>query len=63
MTEKPEEENEAFELWCYNTWEVVNGISVPVLTTLMYRVCNRDHEKFDEAMRIIRMAFEAGAKQ
>lgn len=28
---------------------------VPALTTLLLKVCDRDHKKFDEAVRIIKL--------
>lgn len=31
------------------------GGPVPAMTTMLFRVCNQDAEKFDEASRIIRL--------
>ena len=25
----------------------------PAMTTMLFKVCNRDHDKFDEAMRLV----------
>jgi len=34
----------------------------PALTTLLYRVCDGDHDKFEEATRLIELFMKAAVK-
>lgn len=38
---------------------VLNGSPVPAVTSLLFRVCDRDQERFDEAVRIVRLFISA----
>lgn len=59
------EDDPDFERWCYTATDdrhMIDGSPVPMLTTLIYRVCNGDAEKFGEALHIVRSAFDAGKR-
>jgi hypothetical protein len=36
-----------------------DGMPVPAITTLLYKVCQNDHQLFDEAVRLMRLMMEA----
>lgn len=55
-----ETENAAFDRWCFATKDARTGL--PMLTTLLYAVCDNDRKKFEEAMDILQKAYEAGQK-
>jgi hypothetical protein len=59
-----EENSEAdFDRWCFTATDdryLIHGRPIPMLTTLLHRVCNGDAEKFEEALHIMRFAFDAG---
>lgn len=55
---------EAFDRWCYSATDdrvMLDGKPMPILTVVLHRVCNNDPTRFDEAVRALRAAFEAGA--
>jgi hypothetical protein len=57
--------NPAFEHWCYTTTDdsaLIDGRPVPLLTTLIYRVCNGDQDKFRDVLKALQAAFEAGQR-
>lgn len=37
---------------------LIEGLSVPALTTLLYRVCDNDERRFEEADRLVRLFIE-----
>ncbi|MBX9860659.1 MAG: hypothetical protein K2Y20_13895 [Sphingomonas sp.] len=45
----------------------IDGKPIPAMTSLLFEVCNNDTERFDAAMRLVRLfcdkAFELGAQQ
>ena len=45
----------------------IDGKPIPAMTSLLYEICGNDTERFDAAMRIVRLfcdkAFELGAQQ
>lgn len=47
-----------FDAWTYTAKDPTTGM--PFVTTLLYRVCDQDGTKFDEAVRILKAAYEAG---
>jgi hypothetical protein len=53
-----------FENWCLTaTSEIVrDGYPLPWVTVLLHRVCDNDVKKFNEALDILRVAFEAGVR-
>lgn len=38
---------------------LLNGQPIPVLTSFLYRVCDTDTERFDEAMRLVELYLRA----
>jgi hypothetical protein len=50
--------NPEFEQWTYTGKDPQTNM--PWVTTMLYRVCGQDGDKFDEAVRILQAAFEAG---
>lgn len=63
MTDLPK--NEAFDRWCFTAMDervrFDDGKPLPVLTVVLHRVCKNDHRAFEEALRALQTAFEAGA--
>ncbi len=57
-------ERSAFDHWCLTAVDPnvppLDGHSIPLLTTLLHRVCHGDQARFHEALRIMQIAFEAG---
>ena len=56
-------ENTAFDEWCFTATDdrtLIDGKPIPMMTTLLYRVCDNDRKKFEEAIRLLQAAFEAG---
>lgn len=58
---------EKFNGWCLtaasdSTYEIKPGVRVPLplLSVLMYAVCDGDGRKFQQATKIMQTAFEAG---
>ena len=57
--------NQVFDMWCFTAtdprvkWE--DGKPMPLLTVVLHRVCGNNPAKFEEAVRALRAAFEAGA--
>lgn len=54
---------DAFDQWFFRAVDptvTVDGRPVPVATTLLYRVCREDQALFEEALRLLRIAFEDG---
>lgn len=63
MADKPN--NSAFDRWCYTAIDdrmQIKGKPVPLLTTLLYRVCGEDQDKFDDVLSALQAAFEAGQR-
>lgn len=61
MTDK-----EAYMTWCLTATDpdfCIEGKPVPVITTLLYRVCVGDAVRFREADRILEEAFNAGVAE
>lgn len=55
--------NEEFDKWCLTAKDPKYEhqlTPVPYVTTMIYKVCGGDNNKFDEAIRILKAAFEAG---
>jgi hypothetical protein len=53
----------AFDAWCFAAMDEtveLDGRPMPLLTTLIYRVCGNDLQRFDEALRIVKAAYSAG---
>lgn len=63
MTDLPQ--NEDFDRWLFTAQDerinLDDGKPVPVMTTVLYRVCGNDPKRFEEACRALQLAFEAGA--
>lgn len=62
MTDEPQA-NPAFDRWTLRAKDDrhrLHGEPVPLLTTVLYRVCDNDEKRFEEAIRAMRLAFEAG---
>lgn len=60
-----EPSNPAFERWCYTTKDdsvLLGSRPAPLLTTLLYRVCDNDQAKFDDVLKALQSAFEAGQR-
>jgi hypothetical protein len=58
---KSDQEN--FDRWLYSAVDdrhMVDGKAVPLLTTLLYRVCDGDGRKFEDVTKALQAAFEAG---
>lgn len=57
-------ERSAFDRWCLTATDPnippLDGHPIPVLTTLLHRVCQGDQARFQEALRLLQIAFEAG---
>lgn len=54
-----------FDRWCFTATDPKSPTQsgyhrAPVITVLLFKVCGNDHEKFEEATRLLRIAFEAG---
>ena len=47
-----------FEKWFYNARDPATNM--PYGTHLLYKVCDNDGPKFDEGVRLLEIAFEAG---
>lgn len=41
----------------------IDGRTVPVITSLLYVVCDGNSPRFDEAMRLMQLAYNAGFKE
>ena len=45
----------------------IMGSPVPAMTSVLYNVCGRDHDKFDEAVRLVELfmlaAYEKGKSE
>lgn len=41
----------------------IGGVPVPALTTLLYQVCGKDAEKFEEACRLVGLFIEQARKE
>lgn len=54
------EENPDFEKWVYTSTDDRTGM--PLMTHMIYRVCNNDTSKWDEALSIVEKAFNAGVE-
>lgn len=56
--------NEAFDRWCFTAmdkrFKMPDGHHLPVLTTVLHKVCGNDPKRFTEALRAMQLAFEAG---
>ena len=54
--------NPAFDAWCYLAESPLkmDGRPLPLLTELIYRVCDNDAAKFERALEMLQAAFEAG---
>lgn len=55
-----------FEKWLYsavdpNRAQTSVG-SIPIITTLLFSVCENDTHRFGEGIRLLHIAFEAGQK-
>ena len=63
MSELPD--NAAFDQWCFTANDdrvkLEDGRPLPVLTVVLHRVCRNDTRAFNEALRALQLAFEAGA--
>lgn len=57
-------ENPAFTRWSFEAQSdiTMDGKPVPLMTELLYRVCDGSQEKFDAAVDMLKAAFEAGRK-
>jgi hypothetical protein len=57
-------DNPKFETWCCLAKSAItmDGKPLPLVTELLYKVCNDDPKKFDRALAMLRAAFEAGEK-
>ncbi len=54
------ERNDAFDNWTYRTVNEKTGM--PLLTHLLYEVCEDNAEKFEKACEMLQLAFEGGQK-
>lgn len=55
--------DKAFDQWCFLAVDptvLIDGRPVPALTTVLFRVCAEDTGRFEDALRFLRMAFDAG---
>lgn len=62
-TEHQEEENSLFDTWVVTAKSDTigpNGVAVPLLTEILYRICENDTEKFNRVCDMMHSAFEAG---
>ena len=51
--------NEAVEKVLYSTKDPLSPIeNGPAVTTLLFKVCQNDHERFDEAIRLVGLFVE-----
>lgn len=54
-----------FDMWCYTAtdqrFKLDDGKPLPLLTVVLHRVCGNNPDRFAEAVRALRVAFEAGA--
>ena len=53
--------SDAFDQWFFRAVDPtveIEGRAVPVGTTLLYRVCREDQALFEEALRLMRIAFD-----
>lgn len=57
-------QNDEFDRWCYTEEDprvmLEDGRPVPLLTTVLHRVCANDPRRFAEAVRALQIAFSAG---
>lgn len=62
MTDLPE--NADFDRWCFTAQDerikLDDGKPLPVLTVVLHRACGNDPKRFEEAVRAMQLAFEAG---
>lgn len=55
-----------FDRWCYTAQDTRHtapfgrGGHLPLITTFLFKICDNDHDRFDEGIQILRKAFEAG---
>ena len=59
------DENHPANILFYNVVDPISPLAqCPAMTTMMFKVCDRDHDKFDEAMRLVGLfmaaAYEKG---
>ena len=57
--------NDAFDRWCFTAVDervkFEDGRPLTILTVVLHRACRNDPQAFDEALRALQLAFEAGA--
>ena len=57
--------NKAFDHWLYSTIDdrvKIGKFPIPLLTTMLYRICQNDHARFEELLLVLEQAFEAGQR-
>lgn len=46
-----------FDCWLFSSWE---PDGMPTMSHLLYKVCDKDPEKFNKGIELLQKAFEAG---
>lgn len=60
MTDE-KEKAKAFEQWCYTAQNPETNL--PLLTHIIYKVCQENQERFKEAVEILKKAFKDGYEE